>query len=317
MSSDRSSSGQAVESGSPRWRASLRRLRGLAGSASARLPQGARIWLPIARREVLLLAAIALAAASLVLFGQLTDEVLEGETHAFDETVLLALRSPADPSDPIGPGWLEEQIRDVTALGSIGVLTLVSLAAVGFLILQGKRRTALLVVVAVGGGMLVSTLTKLGFDRPRPDLVPHATQVHTASFPSSHAMMAAVTYLTLGALLARVQPRLRLKLYLIGLAATLTVLVGCSRVYLGVHWPTDVLAGWTLGAAWALACWAIALWLQARGRIETAGPEPAAAAKEEQTAAAQDRPPGPTRSPTGGQCDAMQPGPVSDRLSRS
>ena len=117
--------------------------------------------------------------------------------------------------------------------------------------------------------MLVSTLTKLGFGRPRPDLVPHATQVYTASFPSGHAMMAAVTYLTLGALLARVQPRLRLKLYLIGLAATLTVLVGCSRVYLGVHWPTDVLAGWTLGAAWALGCWAIALWLQARGRIET------------------------------------------------
>jgi undecaprenyl-diphosphatase len=292
MNADRSSSGGALEAAQTRWRASLRRLRGLAESAHARLPQRARVWLPMARREVLLLAAIALAAASLVLFGQLTDEVLEGETHAFDETVLLALRSSADPSDPIGPDWLEEQIRDVTALGSLGVLTLVSLAAVGFLILQGKRRTALLVVAAVGGGMLVSTLTKLGFDRPRPDLVPHATHVYTASFPSGHAMMAAVTYLTLGALLARVQPRLRLKLYLIGLAATLTVLVGLSRVYLGVHWPTDVLAGWTLGAAWALACWAIALWLQARGRIETAEPEPGAIAKEEtrQTAsAAKDR----------------------------
>ena len=292
MNADRSSSGGALEAAQTRWRASLRRLRGLAESAHARLPQRARVWLPMARREVLLLAAIALAAASLVLFGQLTDEVLEGETHAFDETVLLALRSSADPSDPIGPDWLEEQIRDITALGSLGVLTLVSLAAVGFLILQGKRRTALLVVAAVGGGMLVSTLTKLGFDRPRPDLVPHATHVYTASFPSGHAMMAAVTYLTLGALLARVQPRLRLKLYLIGLAATLTVLVGLSRVYLGVHWPTDVLAGWTLGAAWALACWAIALWLQARGRIETAEPEPGAIAKEEtrQTAsAAKDR----------------------------
>ena len=281
MDQDRSSSGRAVEAGRTRWRASLRRLRALAEGAHARLPPRARAWLPIARREVALLAAIALAAASLVLFGQLTDEMLEGETHAFDETVLLALRSATDPSDPIGPAWLEEQIRDVTALGSLGVLTLVSLAAVGFLILQGKRRTAVLVVAAVGGGMLVSTLTKLGFDRPRPDLVPHVTQVYTASFPSGHAMMAAVTYLTLGALLARVQPRLRLKLYLIGLAATLTVLVGLSRIYLGVHWPTDVLAGWTLGAAWALACWAIALWLQARGRIETDKPEPEPAAKEE------------------------------------
>jgi undecaprenyl-diphosphatase len=303
MNADRSSSGGVLEAAPTRWQTSLRRLRGFAEgvyaclpqrarvwaeSAHARLPQRVRVWLPMARREVLLLAAIALAAASLVLFGQLTDEVLEGETHAFDETVLLALRSPADPADPIGPGWLEEQIRDVTALGSVSVLTLVSLAAVGFLILQGKRRTALLVVAAVGGGMLVSTLTKLGFDRPRPDLVPHAAQVYTASFPSSHAMMAAVTYLTLGALLARVQTRLRLKLYLIGLAATLTVLVGCSRVYLGVHWPTDVLAGWTLGAAWALGCWAIALWLQARGRVESDAPalEPAATAKLRQRASA-------------------------------
>ena len=280
MNPDRSPAGQAVEAGPPRWRESLKRLRSLVDSARARLPQRAQAWLPTARREVAMLAAIALAAASLVLFAQLADEVIEGETRAFDATVLLALRSAADPSDPIGPGWLEDQMRDLTALGSLGILTLMSLAVVGFLILQGKRRTAVLVVAAVGGGMLVSMLTKLGFDRPRPDLVPHATQVYTASFPSSHAMMAAVTYLTLGALLARAQPRLRLKLYLIGLAATLTVLVGLSRVYLGVHWPTDVLAGWTLGAAWALACWAIALWLQARGRIEAeeSVPEPAAAA---------------------------------------
>jgi undecaprenyl-diphosphatase len=171
-------------------------------------------------------------------------------------------------------------MRDVTALGSLGVLAFVGLAAAGFLLLQGNGRTAALVVVAVGGGMLVSTLTKLGFDRPRPDLVPHGAVVYTASFPSGHAMLAAVTYLTLGALLARVQPQLRLKLYLIGLATALTVLIGVSRVYLGVHWPTDVLAGWTLGAAWALACWAVALWLQARGRIERAEPGPAPTADQ-------------------------------------
>jgi undecaprenyl-diphosphatase len=276
MSGDRSASKQGVEAA--RWRGSLRRLGSAAQHAHARLPRRARAWLPMARRELALLAAIALAAASLVLFGQLTDEVLEGETHAFDEAVLLALRHTADPSEPLGPGWLEELMRDLTALGSLGVLSLVSLAAVGFLVLQGKRHLAVLVVVAVGGGMLVSTLTKLGFDRPRPDLVPHATRVYTASFPSGHAMMAAVTYLTLGALLARAQPLLRLKLYLIGLATTLTALVGISRIYLGVHWPTDVLAGWTLGAAWALGCWAIALWLQARGRVESDAPaEPPAA----------------------------------------
>lgn len=284
MDSDHGSPERVSDAGQARWRASLGRLHGLAESTQARLPRRARAWLPVARREILLLVVLALAAASLVLFGQLTDEVLEGETHAFDEAILLALRSAADHSDPIGPGWLEEQMRDITALGSIGVLTFVSLAAAGFLVLQGKRRTAALVVIAVGGGMLVSTLTKLGFDRPRPDLVPHAAQVYTASFPSGHAMMAAVTYLTLGALLARAQPRLRLKLYLIGLAAALTVMVGASRVYLGVHWPTDVLAGWMLGAAWALACWTIALWLQARGRIEATEPEPRPTAGTEQEA---------------------------------
>jgi undecaprenyl-diphosphatase len=241
--------------------------------ARASLPALAQRWLPRVRREAALLGAIALASTSLVLFAQLTDEVVEGETRAFDRAVLLALRNPADLSDPLGPGWLEGLMRDITALGSIGVLTLISLAVVGFLALQGKRHAALLVVVAVGGGILVSTLAKLGFGRPRPDLVPHATEVYTASFPSGHAMMAAVTYLTLGALVARVQPYRRLKLYVIGLAAILTVLVGISRVYLGVHWPTDVLAGWALGAAWALACWAIALWLQARGRIEPDQPE--------------------------------------------
>jgi undecaprenyl-diphosphatase len=281
MNGDRSASERAVEAA--RWRTSLRRLGSLAQHAHARLPQRARVWLPMARRELALLAAIALAAASLVLFAQLTDEVLEGETHAFDEAVLLALRHSADLSDPLGPGWFEDLMRDLTALGSLGVLSLMSLAAAGFLVLQGKRHLAVLVVVAVGGGILVSTLTKLGFDRPRPDLVAHATRVHTASFPSGHAMLAAVTYLTLGALLARSQPRLRLKLYLIGLAATLTALVGFSRIYLGVHWPTDVLAGWTLGAAWALGCWAIALWLQARGRVESDEPveTPAAEAPPE------------------------------------
>ena len=236
------------------------------------------VWLaPLgrwARREVALLAVLALASGALWGFAELADEVLEGETHAFDETILLALRSPTDRSDPLGPRWLEETMRDVTALGGIGVLAFITLAVAGFLALQRKTHAALFVVLAVGGGQLLSTLLKVGFDRPRPDLVPHGAMVSTASFPSGHSMMAAITYLTLGALLARVQPRRRLKLYLLGLAMLLTVAVGVSRVYLGVHWPTDVLAGWALGAAWALLCWAAALWLQRRGQVESEGPEP-------------------------------------------
>ena len=234
-------------------------------------------WAP---REFALLATLALAAAAVWGFVELADEVLEGETHAFDERILLALRSAGDHSDPLGPGWLEELMRDVTGLGGTGVLTFVTLAVAGFLALDRKSHAALFVVAAVGGGMLLSTLLKLGFDRPRPDLVPHGAVVYTASFPSGHATVSAVVYLTLGALLARVQPRLVLKLYLLGLAILLTVAVGVSRIYLGVHWPSDVLAGWAIGAAWALLCWAAALWLQRRGQVESPGPDPGGAAPE-------------------------------------
>jgi undecaprenyl-diphosphatase len=201
-------------------------------------------------------------------FIELADEVVEGETNAFDTAVLLAFRSPADTADPLGPGWVEELGRDFTALGGVGLLTVLTLAAAGFLWLQGNRRSMWFVLASVAGGLAVSTAFKQGFDRPRPELVPHESIVYTASFPSGHSMMAAVTYLTLGVLLARVQPRRVMKVYLMTLAALLTVAVGVSRVYLGVHWPTDVVAGWSAGAGWALLCWLAARWLQHRGAIE-------------------------------------------------
>jgi undecaprenyl-diphosphatase len=224
-----------------------------------------RLTAAVEPRALALVLAIAICGWT---FLELADEVTEGDTRSFDAAVLMALRSSADPSDPLGPGWVEELGRDVTALGSVGVLTAITLAAAGFLLLQGNRRSMWLVLVSVCGGLAFSTLFKRGFDRPRPDLVPHETLVYTASFPSGHSMMAAVTYLTLAALLARVQPTRALKIYLIGLAVLLTVAVGVSRIYLGVHWPTDVLAGWTAGAAWALACWLVAWWFEGRGAVE-------------------------------------------------
>jgi undecaprenyl-diphosphatase len=204
------------------------------------------------------------------IFVEIAGEVLEGDVTRFDRTLLLALRSAGDPSDPIGPRWFEEAARDVTGLGGTTVLTFVTLAAIAYLVMTGKSHAALLVLVAVAGGMLLSTALKLGFARPRPDLVPHGARVYTASFPSGHAMLSAVTYLTLGALLARVQPQRRVKAFLLGLAILLTLVIGMSRVYLGVHWPSDVLAGWCGGAAWASLCWFIALQLQRRGEVERA-----------------------------------------------
>ena len=225
----------------------------------------------LARTEMRALAAVLAAAAGLLAFAKLAGEVLEGDTASFDRDVLLALRDPADISDPIGPRWLEEAARDVTALGSHVIVTYVTLAVVGFLVLSGRRAAALFVGLSVGGGALLSAGLKIGFARPRPDLVPHAVEVYTASFPSGHAMLSAVAYLTLGALLMRVAPLGRTKFYVLAVAVFTTLAVGFSRVYLGVHWPTDVLAGWCVGAGWALLCWIVLNWLQRRGAVEPKG----------------------------------------------
>ncbi len=203
-------------------------------------------------------------------FANLADEMMEGETRAFDTAVLLALRDPADPADPLGPVWLEEMGRDVTALGGLGVLAGITLVAAGYLWLSGRRRAMWLMIAAVAGAQVFSTLFKLGFDRPRPDLVPHGAITYTSSFPSGHAMMAAATYLTLAVMLARAQQRRRLKAYILTVAVIVTLAVGVSRVYLGVHWPTDVLAGWAAGAGWALLCWIVADWLERRGALSPA-----------------------------------------------
>lgn len=220
------------------------------------------------RVEFWTLAAIACVAGGVWAFIEVADEVIEGETHAVDTRLLLALRNPNDFSDPIGPGWVEELGRDLTGLGGVGVLTILTLSVAGYLRLSGKAKAMWLVLSAIGSGLLVSTALKRGFDRPRPELVPHESVVYTASFPSGHSMLSAVTYLTLAALLARVQPNRALKTYFLVLAALLAAAVGVSRVYLGVHWPSDVLAGWAVGASWALLFWLIARWLQKRGEIE-------------------------------------------------
>jgi undecaprenyl-diphosphatase len=203
------------------------------------------------------LVPIVLATASAWIFIAVADEVLEGETRAIDERIILALRT-ADVSDPVGPLWFEEAVRDLTALGSTLVLAMAVLTVVGFLLLLRDWRAAIFTFGATGSGLLVSHLLKALFGRPRPDLIPHEVMVFTPSFPSGHAMMSAVVYLTLASLVARLMRRRRLKLYAMSIAVVLTTLIGLSRVYLGVHWPSDVLAGWTAGASWALACWLIA-----------------------------------------------------------
>lgn len=243
-----------------------------------RRARGAIAWRNPGRRELAWLLLLLLPAGGLLAFLEIAEEVGEGEIERFDAALLLALRTPGDPADPLGPRWVEIMFRDLTSLGSHAVLAVVAVVAVGFLLASGKRAAALLMAVSVGGGALLSAGLKSLYQRPRPDLVTHLAEVSSASFPSGHAMLSAVTYLTLGALLARVQPQQRLKAYIFSVALALTIVVGLSRVYLGVHWPTDVLAGWVVGAAWAILCWLLATWLQRRGRIEGAAGAGAGAA---------------------------------------
>lgn len=201
--------------------------------------------------------ALLLCAGGVLGFIEIASEVEEREWEAYDRAILLAMREPGAPDDPRGALWLEEVGRDLTALGGVAILTGLSLASVGMMLLLRKPRLAVITVIAIAGGLLVSDWLKQLFGRSRPDLVPHGVAVSTASFPSGHAMMSAVVYLTLGVLLARTQPQRAIRLYLIGISTGITLLVGISRIYLGVHWPTDVLAGWILGAVWALLFWVI------------------------------------------------------------
>lgn len=201
-------------------------------------------------------------------FVEVADEVGEGETQGVDRAILLALRSGTDLRDPIGPEWLDEIGRDLSALGGIATLSLLTVASVGYLVLSRKPRAGAFLGASVVGALGLALALKSLFDRPRPAVVPHLSQVVTASFPSGHAMLSAAVYLTLGALLARVHSSLVLKAYVLLWAVALAFLVGVSRAYLGVHWPTDVLGGWAAGAAWAALCWLIAGTLQRRGRIE-------------------------------------------------
>ncbi|HEY3243203.1 MAG TPA: phosphatase PAP2 family protein [Phycisphaerae bacterium] len=215
---------------------------------------------------------VLLAALAVVLFtwafAALANRVVEGQTQNFDERVILLMRRPQQPAEPIGPRWLKQAAIDLSALGGPAVLVSMTLAVVGYLLMERRRHAMWLVLIASAGGTLLSYILKETIGRQRPSVVPHLALVHTPSFPSGHAMLSAIVYLTLGSLLMRVVPRRREKIYFVSVAMMLTFLIGLTRIYLGVHYPTDVLAGWSAGLVWALLCWLTALYLQRRGAVE-------------------------------------------------
>lgn len=215
----------------------------------------------VAQREIIVLLALLAVVVGIWAFVELADEVLEAERLTVDEQVLLAMRDQNNLDDPWGPQWLEQAAADITALGGVAVLVLAMGAVTGYLLLARAHTALVLVLTATLGGWIINSLLKMWIDRPRPDIVPHLTHVVTASFPSGHAMNAAVIYLTMAALISKLIDRWRLKVFLMAVAVCLTFLVGLSRVYLGVHYPSDVLAGWAAGLAWAAIAWLIVeLW---------------------------------------------------------
>ena len=200
---------------------------------------------------------LALCLAAFCLLAGIASEVREGETLEIDRLLLLMLRNPADVTDPIGGPWLEEIMRDLTALGGMFFVSFVTIAGFIYLLVVRRRAQAAYLLSSIGTGLLFSSLLKYGFDRPRPDLVPHGSIVYTSSFPSGHSLMSALAYLTLGAMLAEAEKTYGMKVYIMSIAVLMTLLTGFSRVYLGVHWPSDVLAGWLAGAAWAMMAWLV------------------------------------------------------------
>ena len=230
-----------------------------------------RAWLAAAGRwlkgvEFSLLLTLVLILGGIWLFLVLANEAVTVDPRGLDREILLALREPGDPDNPLGPEWVQTAMRDVTALGGTAVLLLLTTGVLGYFLLRREYHLAALLLLTVVGGGLLSNSLKYAFDRPRPELVPALTFYLAPSFPSGHSTLAAATYLTLGSLIARAQKDRRLKAYSILLATLLALLEGFSRVYLGVHWPSDVLGGWLLGALWATLMLLLSRWWVRRKR---------------------------------------------------
>lgn len=205
---------------------------------------------------------------SVLIFIEIGNQVTEGTTQQFDESIIKYFRSPANISEPVGPAFINEFMRDVTSLGGGTVIALITIFVLGFLILQKRYNTMWLVLAATIGGGLITFGLKEFYGRDRPDLIFRLVEVSSLSFPSGHSMISAVVYLTQAAIIARIQKKMRIRIYILSVAMFLTFIIGLSRVYLGVHYPTDVLGGWTIGLAWASFCWFVTRYLERRNKLK-------------------------------------------------
>ncbi len=218
-----------------------------------------------ARAEPIALGAFAVLSWAVLAFLDIAEDMREADGQSFDLAVLNALR--VAPHDPIGPRWLESAAIELTALGGIAVLFSLAAILVGGLLIVKRPRAAIIVLVALAGGVLLSETLKDVFERTRPPEAYRLVEVTNESFPSGHALLSTVFYFTLGGVLASVADRRMLRLYALACAALLALMIGATRIYLGAHWASDVLAGWCLGAAWALLVWLSVWYWQRRERV--------------------------------------------------
>lgn len=209
-------------------------------------------WRIVACIEIALLAVWVALAGAVWAFLAIGDEMSEGELTAFDRLVLEALRQPGNPHAAIGPHWLLESMRDITALGGFTVLTLVTVISVIALLAHRHRVHALVLAVFVPLAQLSTEFFKGYYERPRPAFAVFGDLPTSMSFPSGHSTIATATYFLLAVIVASLEPRPSTRVLSFAVAAFLSVMIGFSRAFLGVHWPSDVVAGWCLGSAWAL-----------------------------------------------------------------
>lgn len=186
---------------------------------------------------------------------EIADLPREGASRSLDEVMLSVFRSSSDRTNPVGSRGIEDISRNISSMGSNAVLVFVSIIVVSYLLAQGRKKASWLVVASIVGSLGISFVLKLLFDRPRPDLSVESVHVTTSSFPSGHAMVSMAVYTLFAALLARLDSRRWVKIFFLASAVLINLVIGITRLHLGTHWPTDLLAGWTIGAAWTTLCW--------------------------------------------------------------
>ena len=216
----------------------------------------------VARAEFAALGALAIVTLGTVTFVEIADDMTEADGEAFDQMVLRWMQPVA--GQPRGPWWLHEAAADITSLGGIAVLTLFAVVALGMLLILRKWLSALLLLIGLAGGVALSEGLKALFQRERPPAAFQAVETLNASFPSGHALLSTVFYLTVAVMMTRAFPRRRLKAYVLGVGMVFALMVGLTRVYLGAHWASDVMAGWCVGAAWAMALWLVSYAVERR-----------------------------------------------------